>query len=93
MHWNGYLTSRLVIFICAFALLGCKSAGDIRLYSMDPDRQVLTRDDKFIEFDDERLQCRDTDEGRECPYFALSAEDMRTVLELIEECGIVSGVQ
>lgn len=67
-------------------LMGCKSAGDIRVYNLDPSLDQLTREDEAIALTDPKLQCEESEEARECPYVCVSAEDMAIIADVIRRC-------
>lgn len=58
----------------------CGTSGDVKIYSLDVDNQVLRNEDSDITFSDERMRCLNTPQGRECRYLCIDASDLDSLL-------------
>lgn len=81
-----------LILISFFTLTGmqggCGSTGDIKVWQFDPVEVsgVARRDGEQLDLSDPQFKCEGDGEDRECDWFLISDEDLRTAIELIESC-------
>ena len=71
-----------LLSLLSIILIGsCKTPGDIRVYSLDVDNDIMRHEEHPIMFDDERMRCLDTEFGRECRYLCVDADDLEDIID------------
>ena len=86
MKKSRKLSAVVPLALSAFLTASCASSSDIKIYALDPDHG-LVRESETIDL--RNLKCYPAVENsseRLCPYAALSWDDLRTLIELVEAC-------